>query len=182
MTTQATGGDEGCKVLSLALHRLAAVQILERFQELFLETAGEGLRAMGYSIAGGSGRGSVCQEQQAALAAADKWRAKAQSRVEHEQVDVKCMWAGMRSMLPHSSVVAMAAGEVVRLSSSAVLVRGSVEVSKHGVSSKGSKGESFVKAVALSPCVLVWPDYEGGAADRAATVPLYAGAARALAV
>lgn len=173
---RATNGDAGCRVLSLSLHRLAAIQILERFQELFIETAGEGLRAMGYRTTVGSAQ-EGSHEHQIGRAAADKWRAKAQKGVEDSQLDIRCMWAALRGLLQHSSVVAMAAGEVVQLSASAVLVRGAVEVSKPaaGVSSKGKKGESFVKAVALSPCVLVWPEYESGALEKVAKVPLRAG-------
>lgn len=131
---------------------------------------------MGYSTTG-SVHTSISHEQQIGLAAAEKWRAKAQKRVEDAQVDTKCIWAAMRSLLPRSNVVAIAAGEVVLLSASAVLVRGSVEVSKHGVSSKGSKGDTCVKAVALSPCVLVWSEYVTGAVDKATKVPLRAGVA-----
>jgi hypothetical protein len=176
---RAANGDQGCKILNRSLHRLAAIQILERFQELFLEVVGEGLRAMGCIAVSGSAQEGTSHEQQssrAVAAAADKWRAKAQSNAEGSvvtNVSIQCMWAALRGLVKRSSVLEMAAGEMVHLSASAVLVGGSVVATQN--SKAQQKGEGGKKAVALSPCVLVWPEHKSGALEKAPKVPLRAG-------
>lgn len=170
---RAGNGEIGCRRLDLSLHRLAAIQILERFRELFMESAGEGMRAMGCAVAPFTSQEGGTAEQ-IGRAAADKWRTKAQGRPAN--ITVQSIWAALRSLLQQSSVLTLAAGEVVHLSASAVLVRGAVDASKPSQGKGHHKGESSVRQVALSPCVLVWPEFKPAASDKAAKVPLRAGA------
>eukprot|EP00892_Ulva_mutabilis_P007352 jgi/Ulvmu1/498/UM001_0506.1 len=138
---QGRAGDTACAKLMRALYRLAAIQVVERFQGVLLEVVAAWLRQKGRCVAG-DGTTAVRR-------AADRWKAKAQHGEDADQapVNVQLIWAALRGVLPQAQVVEVEAGGGITLRASAVLVSGSMVTEGAGSTAKG-------------PCVLVWPDFK----------------------
>ena len=149
-----------CAKLMRALYRLAAIQIVERFQGVLLDVVAAWLRKHGRQVApGGSDQEAVVRR------AAERWKAKARSAPADDSppVNVQLIWAALRSVMQQAHVVEVEAGAALTLCASAVLVRGQVEAAEGG-------------PAALAPCVLAWPEFKTRGAAEAAEMKVHAGA------
>lgn len=144
-----------------ALHRLAATQIVERFDGVLVNAVSHWLQQHGRRITVGS---AADGEPPAVRRAAARWRAQVSAdTVGDGPINVRWVSAAIHSILPRAVVVEADAGAEVALRASAVLVSGRLEAA-------GSR------AVAAAPCVLVWPEFKSPAdGEEAAEVKVNAG-------
>jgi hypothetical protein len=172
VAVRAAGGDGSCKKLMRSLYRLAAIQILERFQELFVEAVCEGLRSLGVKPLASSASTRELPVARSSSALRHKAPGACAERDMEVQISVRCMWGALRALLHRAVTLSLSPGEPVKLVASAVLVRGSLEVMRRE-SKHHSKGDALPKSWALAPCVFVWPEFAPGVPHG--KVPMRAG-------
>jgi hypothetical protein len=140
----------------VSMYRLAAIQIVERFYDLFIATVADGWRTCGHQRRQwDAGRAPGRRRGRAAPAAQ-------QPSAELEAVDVQCLWAALRSLLQCAQLHVMEPGASWSLSASGVLVRGSLEpvpVDQHG------KPVLLDDQVATAPCMLLWASFQHDSCD-----------------
>lgn len=158
------GGDAACAKLMRSLVRLAATQIMERFEGVLLDVVAAWLEQHGRRVAIS---GEHSGETAAVRRAAERWRAKAlpDAGEAPPPVNVRWVWGALHAMLSRAHVVEAPANAELALRASAVLVKGRLVAAESG-------------AVVAAPCVLVWPEFTSpGEAKEAAEVKVHAGVA-----
>lgn len=146
----------------LTLYRLLAIQIVERLHELFIETVGDTLSALGHT----NGVQVPCESLPSSVEntaprgkAGNRWRGRpstAGSAVGGNSVpleDVQCMWIAVRSLLQRAHLLVLEPGAQEVLQSSVVLLRGSLVATS---SDTGAKRPKRLPCTAVAPCALVW--------------------------
>jgi hypothetical protein len=171
MEQRADEGDADAATLVRGLLRLAAIQLLERFTDLFDNVVADVVLTLSHV-------GSDASQFRSGSRWASVRRTLSQRATKRAAIcsshNAKCIWAALRSALQTGRHVSLSADAVTAVDASLVLLKGSLRLQMPDDSEAAAPQRLQQSAVrtAHAPCILVWSDFDN---ERGSTLVVQAG-------